>query len=163
MMHAAAWWIAGVDGGLEGSNSEPHIDRAVDGITYDPTGPGIEDYSQIHKTGRDCDIGDVGDPQLVRTIQFHFLREIGEDRIIVIAIRRCDKPPPLLWIQIMLAHEPSNLLGVDDNATMAEFGVNTPVAIGFELVANRFHLGNDDRVARASVGGVVKSRAAYPH
>src|SRR5262245_47116400 len=69
--------------------------RAADGVTYDPTGPSIEDRSQVHKAGRDCDIGDVGYPQLVRAIQFHVLREIGEDRIIVIAIRRRDKTPPL--------------------------------------------------------------------
>jgi hypothetical protein len=67
---------------------------AADGVTYDPTGPSIEDRSQVHKAGRDCDIGDVGYPQLVRAIQFHVLREIGEDRIIVIAIRRRDKTPP---------------------------------------------------------------------
>src|SRR6266478_2255278 len=71
------------------------------------------------QAGRDCDIGDVGYPQLVRAIQFHVLREIGEDRIIVIAIRRRDKTPALPWIQRMLAHEPADLLGVHDNATMA--------------------------------------------
>jgi hypothetical protein len=30
-----------------------------------PMGPSIEDRSQVHKTGRDRDIGDVGYPQLV--------------------------------------------------------------------------------------------------
>ena len=75
------------------------VDRTADGVTYDPTGPSIEDRSQVHKAGRDCDIGDVGYPQLVRTIQFHVLREIGEDRITVIAIRGRDKTPALPWIQ----------------------------------------------------------------
>ena len=28
MMHATPWWIAGADGGLERSNSEPCIDEA---------------------------------------------------------------------------------------------------------------------------------------
>ena len=32
MMHATPWWIAGADGGLECSNSEPCIDRAADGL-----------------------------------------------------------------------------------------------------------------------------------
>ena len=77
MMHATPWWIAGADGGLEGSNNEPCMDRAADGITYDPTGPGIEDRSQVHKAGRDCDIGDIGHPELVGTIRHHVLREIG--------------------------------------------------------------------------------------
>ena len=68
MMHATPWWIAGADGGLECSNSEPCIDRAADGVTYDATGPSIEDRSQVHKACCDCDIGDVGYPQLVRAM-----------------------------------------------------------------------------------------------
>jgi hypothetical protein len=32
-----------------------------------------------------------------------------------------------------------------------------------ELVANRFHLRNDNQVARAGIGHVVKSRATNPH
>src|SRR5947209_17856780 len=46
MMHATPWWIAGADGGLECSNSESCIDRAADGVTYDATGPSIEDRSR---------------------------------------------------------------------------------------------------------------------
>ena len=98
MMHATPWRIAGVDGGLERSNDEARIDRAADGVTDDPTGPGIEDRGQVHEASRDCDIGDVGHPELVGAIQRHVVREIGEDRIIVIAVRRRDEAPPLLWI-----------------------------------------------------------------
>jgi hypothetical protein len=39
MMHATPWRIAGADSGLECSNSEPCIDRAADGVPYDPTEP----------------------------------------------------------------------------------------------------------------------------
>ena len=78
MMHAAPWWIAGVDGGLERSNSEARINRAADGVTYDPTGPGIEDGSQVHEAKRDCDIGDIGHPELVGAIQRQVVRELGE-------------------------------------------------------------------------------------
>ena len=46
-MHVTPWWVAGADGGLECSNSEPCIDRAADGVTYDPTGPSIEDRSVL--------------------------------------------------------------------------------------------------------------------
>src|SRR3974390_1104344 len=159
MMHASPWWIAGADGDLERSNSEPRIDRAADGITYDPSGPSIEDRSQVHKASRDCDISGVGHPERVGTFRRHVLREIGEYRIIVIAICRRDKPPVLLWIQRMLAHEPADLLGVHDHATIAEFSANTPVAIGLELVTNRFHFRNDSQIARMDVGYVVKRRA----
>ena len=50
MMHATPRWTAGADGGLECSNSEACIDRAADGVTYDPTGPSIEDRSQAQLT-----------------------------------------------------------------------------------------------------------------
>src|ERR1700720_3053340 len=126
MMHASPWWIAGADGGLERSNSEPCIDRAADGITYDPSGPSIEDRSQVHKASRDCDISDVGHPELVGTVRGDSLREIGEERIIMIAICRPDKPPVLRRIERRARHQPTDLLGVHDNAAMTEFGVNTP-------------------------------------
>ena len=78
MMHASPWWIAGADGGLERSNSEPRINRAADSITYNPSGPSIEDRSQVHKASRDCDISDVGHPELVGTVQRYVGRKIGE-------------------------------------------------------------------------------------
>src|SRR3982074_2069929 len=163
MMHATLSWIAGADGGLESSNSEAGIDRVADGVTYDSMAPSLDYHSPAHEASRDCDIGDVGHPELVGALQGHVLSEIGEDRIIVIAIRRRDEAPAPLRIQRVLAHEPADLLGVHDNATMAEFGANTPVAIGFEFVANRFHLCNDGRIVRGCIGRIVEGRAADPH
>src|SRR5690242_11166403 len=46
---------------------------------------------------------------------------------------------------------------------MAQFGAHTPVAIGFELVANRFHPGDNSDVGGASVRRVIEGRAADPH
>jgi ABC-type uncharacterized transport system substrate-binding protein len=64
---------------------------------------------------------DVGYPQLVRAIQFHVLREIGEDRIIVIAIRRRDKTPALMLLGI----------GGDSSALAAKAATSTiPVVFG---------------------------------
>jgi hypothetical protein len=63
----------------------------------------------------------------------------------------------------MFAHEATDFLGVHDHAAMAELGTYTPVAIGFKLVANRLHLGNNSGVARASVWCVIEGRAADPH
>jgi hypothetical protein len=163
MMHAAPWRIADLDGGLERSDGEARIDRAADGVTHDPTGPGIEDRSQVDEAGCDRDIGDVSHPELVGAVQRHVLGQTWKDRINVIAIRRRDEAPAPLWIQRVLAHEAANLLGVRDDAPMAQFGTKTPVAIGLELVANRFHLRNDNRVAYAGSRRVVERGAADPH
>ena len=53
----------------------------------------------------------------------------------------------------MFAHEATDLLGVHHHAAMAELGTYTPVAIGFKLVANRLHLGNN-RASLAPASGV---------
>ncbi len=63
----------------------------------------------------------------------------------------------------MFAHEPADLLSIHDHATMAQFGTHTPVAIGFELVANRFHLSDNSDLARASVWRVIEGGAGDPH
>jgi hypothetical protein len=62
----------------------------------------------------------------------------------------------------MLAHQPADLLGVHHKAAMTKLSVNTPIAISFELVANRLHLRNDGRIVRACVAPIVRSRARNP-
>jgi hypothetical protein len=81
----------------------------------------------------------------------------------VIAVCRRDETPARLRIERMLAHQPADLLGVHHKATMTKLSVNTPIAISFELVANRLHLRNDGRIVRACVGPIVKSRARNSH
>ncbi len=98
MMHATSFRITGVDGGLERCNNKTRIDRSADGVTNDPAGPGVEDHSQVHEASRDCDIGDVSHPELVGAVRNHVVREVREDQIIVIAIRRRDEAPALLRI-----------------------------------------------------------------
>src|SRR5450432_1203925 len=163
MMHAALRGIAGADGGLERSSSQPRIDRAADGVTYDPTGPRIKGDSHVHEAGRDGDIGDVSYPKLVGAIQSHGRRKVGADRIVVIAVCRRDEPPARLRIERMFAHQPADLLGVHHKATMTKLSVDTPIAISFELIANRLYLRNDGCIVRACVGPIVKSRARNSH
>ena len=52
----------------------------------------------VREVGRDCDIGDIGHPKLVGTIQRHARRKNGADRLIVIAVRRRDETPVPLGI-----------------------------------------------------------------
>src|SRR6266567_1579531 len=75
----------------------------------------------------------------------------------LIAICRRDKTAAPPRIERVLAHQPADLLGVHHKATMTKLSINTPIAISFELVANRLHLRNDGRIVRACVGPIVKS------
>src|SRR5665647_2516175 len=65
--------------------------------------------------------------------------QVGEDRAIVIAVGRRDVTAPALGLQVVLAHQSADLLVVDDDAMMAEFGTDAPVAVSLELVADRPH------------------------
>jgi hypothetical protein len=52
----------------------------------------------------------------------------------------------------MLAHQPADLLVIDDHLSMAQLGANRPPTVGFELVADR---GDrlDDRGASCEADG----------
>lgn len=62
----------------------------------------------------------------------------------MVAVGRCHEPLAALGLQVVLAHETADLLGIDDYAAMAQFGANPAIAIGFELIADRSH-GRDKR------------------
>jgi hypothetical protein len=64
---------------------------------------------------------------------------------------------------VEMTHAFSSMGYVHYKATMTKLSVNTPIAISFELVANRLHLRNDGRIVRACVGPIVKSRARNSH
>ena len=79
------------------------------------------------------------------------LRQVGEDRLVMIAVGGGDEAPAALRLQAMLAHQPADLLGVDDDALMAQLGADPPIAIALELVADR----RDPRDDRGVVGFVA--------
>ena len=59
-----------------------------DRIADDAARPGVEYHGDIDEADRDRDVGDVGDPQLIGAVDDHVLRQIGEDRLIVVAVGR---------------------------------------------------------------------------
>ena len=54
--------------------------------------------------------------------------EVGEDRTVVVAIGRGHEPLAALGLQVVLAHETADLLGIDDYAAMAQFGAHPAIA-----------------------------------
>jgi hypothetical protein len=107
----------------------------------------------------DGDVRYVRDPELVRAVNRKVLGPIGPDRLGVVAVGRRDIAAPSTGLEIVLAHQPSDLLVIDDHAPMLKLGANAPPAIEFELLADR---GDrlDDRGAVPHGGFVVEGRAA---
>ncbi len=80
----------------------------------------------------------------------------GIDRSVMVAVGGADETPPFPRIEIVLAHQPANLLGIDDVATMAELGADATVAVALEVVGDRVDLGDDLRVRWLGLGcGIV--------
>jgi hypothetical protein len=113
------------------------VDRAADRITDRPARPGVEDDRDIGEALVDGDIGYVRNPELVGSVNRQLSGSIGIDRLIMIAVGRRDVTAPPAWLKIVLAHQASDLLVIDDHATMPQLGANASPAIEFELLADR--------------------------
>src|SRR6516162_2805987 len=62
-----------------------------------------------------------------------------------------------------LTHETADLLGIDENAAMAQLGANPAIAIGLELIADRDHVRDDLGVISLQRRRVVKGGARQAH
>ena len=61
----------------------------------------------------------------------------------MIAVGRGDEAPATPRLQVVLTHQPAHLLGVHDDALMAQLGADAAIAVGFELVGDRADEGDD--------------------
>ena len=59
----------------------------------------------------------------------------------MVAVGRGHKPPPALALQVVLAHQAADLLGIDDHPSMTELSTNPAIAIGLKLIADRRDIG----------------------
>jgi hypothetical protein len=73
-------------------------------------------------------------PVLIRAVNREVLGPIGIDRLIVVAVSRGDKAAPSAGLEIVLAHQPPDLLVIDDQTPMSKLGADAPSAIEFELL-----------------------------
>jgi hypothetical protein len=72
----------------------------------------------------------------------------GKDRRVVVAVGGAGEASPAPRVQVGLAHEAADLLGVDDMAAMTKLGANAAVAVALEGVGDRPHLRDDLLVGR---------------
>src|SRR5438876_5474256 len=163
MVHAAFRRLARPDGSFERGDREPGVDRAADRIAHHATRPGVENRRQIDEAGRDRDIGDIRHPQLIRTVDDQIAGAIGKDRAVMIAIGRGHVAAPALRQQVALAHQPPNLLMIDDDALMPEFGADTPITVSLELIADRPYAVDDLGVVEMRGRRVVEGRSGQAH
>jgi len=163
VVHAARRRSTSTERSLEGRQRQARVDRAADRIPDHPARPGIEDGSQIDEACRDRDVGDVGDPELVRSVDHHASGPVRENRAIVIAVGGGDEPPATPRLQVVRAHEPAHPLAVDDDPLVAQRGADATIAVAFELVADRAHARDDFSLVGRCGRHVVERGARQAH
>ena len=57
-----------------------------------------------------------------------------------------EKTPPRRWVELVLAHEPAHLLGIDHAAAATQLGADATVAVALELVGDAADLGDEAAV-----------------
>src|SRR5512147_1982357 len=163
MMNASVRRLTHVDGGLQRGERQPGVDRFTDGIADDAARPRIEDHRHIDDADGDGDIGDVRHPQRVRPVDNHVFRQVGKDRLVMIAVGGHDEPSAALRLQVMLAHDAADLFGVDDDPLMPQLGADPPIAVAFELLADRRDPRDDLGVVGLLCRGIVEGGAWQTH
>src|SRR5512132_3194329 len=163
MMNASLRRLTHADGDLERGERQSGVDRFTNGIADDTPRPGVEDHRQIDEADGDGDIGDVGHPQPVRSVDHHVLRQVGKDRLVMSAVGGRDEPPAALRLQIMLAHDTADFLSVDDDPLMPQLGADPPIAVAFELLADRRDPRDDLGVVGLLCRGIVEGGAWQTH
>jgi hypothetical protein len=78
--------------GVQRGQRQADVDRTTDCIANGAARPDVEDHRNIGEALDDGDIGDVGDPELVRSVDDQVFGSIGIDRLIVIAVGGRDIP-----------------------------------------------------------------------
>ena len=129
----------------------------------DAARPGVEDHSDVGEANRDRDIGDVGDPQPVGSVDDHVFGSIGEDRLVVIAVGRCDIASADSRLQTVLAHKAFNLLVIDDPALLSQSRANPPRAVALKLLTDGRDCFDDCGGVGRRRRGVVVGRTADSH
>jgi len=66
MVDAAGGWSPLLDRPGESSDGQARVYRPTDGVADHTARPGIENHCEVDEAGMHRDIGDVGDPELIR-------------------------------------------------------------------------------------------------
>ena len=163
MVDASGWRVAAFDRRRQRRKSEPCVDPSADRVAHDAARPCIHDRSQVDEAAEDRDIGQIGDPELVRAIGLAFPGAVREDGLVVIAVGGGDEAASARRMQGVLAHQAFDLLVVHDPAPMPEGRLHAAPAIGLELILDRVHGLDQGGVVGKSLRCVVAGGARDPH
>ena len=139
MMDAAARWLSGLDRGSQCRQSKPRIDLPTERIANHPARPVVYNHGQVDEAGRDANVRDIADPELIWAAWAEATDKVGEDRTIVIAVGGAHEFAQGAHLKAILAHQSCDRLMIDDHALSAELMGDAPVAVAWELGTQRLN------------------------
>ena len=163
MVNAAFRRRAVPDCCLERRHGDARVHRPADRVADHLARPGIQNGRQINEATRDGHIRQVCDPELVGAVGNDILGQVGVDWPAMVAVRRHHEATPPLGLQIVLAHQATELFAVHHHALMAQRRPDPAIAIALELVADRVDPGQQVLSIQRRGCGVVKGRAGQFH
>ena len=152
---------------FERGDGVPGIEAAADRVADDAARPSVENDRDIDEAGGDGDVSQVRHPELVGPVDLEVPRDERVDRPVVVAVGGTGETTSSPWVEVVLTHQPADLLGIDDMAAVAELGVDTAIAVALELVGDRPDLGDGLQVGRSAfrrgvIGGARQSHQCAP-
>ena len=144
---------------FEGGDAVPGLEVAGERMADDPPRPSVEDHREIDEALCDRDVGDVADPELVGAVDGEVAGHERKDRAVVVAVGRVGETPPFPWVEVVLAHQPAHLLGIDHLAAVAQLGADPAVAVALERVGDLPDLGDEHRFGGRRLAGCIVGRA----
>jgi hypothetical protein len=131
MEHAAGKRLAQRHRPFERGDGMASVEAAADRVADDAARPGVENDGEVDEAGGDGDVGQVGHPELVRTVNFEVTGDERIDRSGVVAVGGAGETPSSARGEVVLAHQPADFLGVDDMTAVAELGTDAAIAVAF--------------------------------
>ena len=135
VVDAAVRWLSGFDRCSQRGQCKPRIDLPTERIANHPARPGVQNHCQVDEAGRDTDIREIADPQLIGAGWAEATGEVGEDRTIIVAVRGAYEPAQGSHLEAAFAHKSGDCLVIDYHALGAELVSDAPVAVAWELGA----------------------------
>src|SRR5208337_2616352 len=87
VVNAAARWLSGLDRGSQSRQGKPRIDLPTERIANHSARPGVQNHCQVDEAGRDANVRDIADPELIGAAWAEATGKVGEDRPVVVAVR----------------------------------------------------------------------------
>jgi len=162
VVNAAARWLSGLDRGSQSRQGKPCIDLPTERIANHSARPGVQNHCQVDEAGRDANVRDIADPELIGAAWAEATGKVGEDRPVVVAVRGAHELAQGSHLKAILAHQSCDRLMIDDHALGVKLTSDAPVAVAWEIGTQRLNAVTQSPFLRRRPAARGNSKSSAP-